>query len=106
MPRQSIKCRQRPNAESNHAGGGAVCPGITFRGKGAIQLITAIDLRYILVQEKLVQQNEVKVPGHGKVVLDPYLLEPRRQIAANATRSILLRWHFVFLPSCLKQLYV
>jgi hypothetical protein len=85
---------------------GAVRAGITFRGKGAIKLITAIDLLYILIQEKLVQQNEVEVPGHGKVVLDPYLLEPRRKIAANAIRSILLGWHFVFLPSCLKQLYV
>ena len=87
----------RPNTESDHARSGAVRAGITFRRKGAIKLITAIDLLYILIQEKLVQQNEVKVPGHGKVVLDPYLLEPRRKIAANATRSIWLRWHFVFL---------
>ena len=46
-PGQSIKCRQRPNAESDHARSGAVRAGITFRRKGAIKLITAIDLLYI-----------------------------------------------------------
>lgn len=79
---ESVERRQGPHGVSDYTGCSTVRSRITFSSKSTIEFVATVDLLDVLVQEKLIQENKVVIPGYRKVMLKPDLLKPGCQITA------------------------
>lgn len=82
-PGHAVERGERSDVHGGNDRAAAVDPGIGFGGVGRVELVTAADLLHVLVRQRLVEQDQVVVPGHHEAVLDTDLLEPRREIVAD-----------------------
>src|SRR5208282_5011087 len=78
---QSVECRESPDTKCHHACRCSVGASITFRRKGAVELVAGIYLLQVFIEKKLIQQGEVVIAGHGKVVLESDLHQSGCQVA-------------------------
>src|SRR5271165_7150187 len=80
---ESVERRESPHGVSDYTGRSTVRARITFSSKSTIEFVATVDLLHVLVQKQLIQKNKIVIPCYCKVMLEPDLLKPGRQIAAD-----------------------
>src|SRR5260370_23517763 len=79
-----IQGRECADAECDHSGGGTIGTRVALRAEAAIQFVRAVDLLYLLVRKELIQQGEIVVTRHRKMMFQPDLGKPGREITADS----------------------
>src|SRR5208283_2837252 len=79
---ESVERRESPHGVSDYTGRSTVRARITFSSKSTIEFVATVDLLHVLVQKQLIQKNKIVIPCYCKVMLEPDLLKPGRQITA------------------------
>jgi len=79
----SVDHTQAPHCERHHAGADAAAPRVAVGGVPSIEFVAASDVGELWLGDKVVEEGEVKVTGHGKNVCDAHLHEAAREVAAE-----------------------
>src|SRR4051812_27131273 len=77
------ECGESANIEGDDERPCPVHTSVPFGSIGCIQLVTAADLLYMLVPEKLVEQDEIIIARHHEVMLESNLLKPSCYIVSD-----------------------